>query len=193
MELPVPNYTTALFFALLSYFHLFFRLLTVAGPCSRFGAASALPVHRLVPPRSVRPCRTFLAATSPLFFFSRFRRPFPDVWALALGVHGFAFLLYLILIHGGWHRPCHLSLCSPPWQLPVKPSAFCLGLQMLGLLLEQHKLIFPTAMALLVLWHGTSCCLLVDAGSGALQVNCRERKMIRFWRRKVAGEPPPLH
>jgi Dolichyl-phosphate-mannose-protein mannosyltransferase len=138
MELPVYNYTTALFFALLSYSHLWPRLLTVAGAC-----LFLLGLHRLCQFTTgsveLAGLAIFLAATSPLFFFYS-RKILPDVWALALGIHGFAFFVAWVL--EARRRHVILSSLCVALAAAVKPSAFCMGLPMLGLLLEQHNFSF---------------------------------------------------
>jgi hypothetical protein len=138
MELPIYSYTTALLFALCGYSHLWPRLLTVGGGC-----LFLLGLHRLCKSTTgsaeLAGLAIFLAATSPLLFFYS-HKIMPDVWALALGVNGLACFVAWVLEARRWQAI--LSALCVALAAAVKPSALCIGLPMLALLVERHGVAF---------------------------------------------------
>jgi 4-amino-4-deoxy-L-arabinose transferase-like glycosyltransferase len=135
MELPIYSYTTALLFALGGYSHLWPRLLTVVGACLFLWGLYRLCLYT-TGAAELAGLTIFLAATSPLLFFYG-RKILPDVWALALGTHGFACFVAWVLQTRPWQAI--LSAGCVALAAAVKPSALCMGLPMLGLLVQQHR------------------------------------------------------
>src|SRR5215510_16172575 len=133
MEFPIYSYTTAILFALLGYSHLWPRLLTVVGAC-----LFLLGLYRLCKNTTgsgeLAGLTIFLAAASPLLFFYG-SKILPDVWALALGVHGFASFVSWVLEARRWHA-LFSALCVA-LAAAMKPSELCMGLPMLGLLVQE--------------------------------------------------------
>ena len=153
MELPIYSYTTAILFALLGYSHLWPRLLTVVGAC-----LFLLGLYRLCKNTTgsveLAGLTVFLAAASPLLFFYG-SKILPDVWALALGVHGFAFFVSWVLEARRWHA-LFSALCVA-FAAAVKPSALCMGLPMLGLLVQEFG--FSSLRQWRYWFYGMACVL----------------------------------